>query len=110
MTGSQFKKYGFLYVLAALFILFIVLQFVFMVPINGDPIAEFWAAVFENQQSEMFQLLLQGLGMYVWSKWMFKKAEQDADEIKARLSKLEPPPLNITMSHGPHLRWEKRGE
>lgn len=56
-----------------------------------DPVecrAEFWDGFWENQQSEMAQLLVQFLGMVAFARWITYRAEEQTDRLEAKVDRL----------------------
>lgn len=86
---EHLRWYGFLYILAIVFALSWVGQFVSMVMEKGPfSWATFWAATFENWQSEFLQLGIQALGMVVLAHLIFKKSTEEMDRVEKKLDLL----------------------
>ena len=86
---NHLRWYGFLYFLGAIFVLSWIGQFVAMQMEKGPfAWAEFWAATFENWQSEFLQLGIQALGMVVLSHLIFKKSTEEMDRIEKKIDLL----------------------
>ena len=85
----HFKRWGAIYILTVMWLVSSLLQFNFQLPeIQQEGMATFWAATFENWQSEFLQLMVQGLLIVGAAKHLFTKAEEDKEELKAEIDKL----------------------
>lgn len=98
---THFRRFGFLYILLFLFLGSWIGQFYTQMEVvmldareHGDVFywSEFWpqffAATFENWQSEFLQLLVQALGMYVLAQAVFQKSEEDMRRIERKIDRL----------------------
>ena len=55
----------------------------------ADVRTSFWDGIWENNQSEMVQLLIQFLGMVAFARWVAYKEQETDDEIKAMLMDIQ---------------------
>lgn len=86
---DHFKRWGAIWILVALWLGSSVGQYFSQleeIQLNG--MTEFWAATFENWQSEFLQLAVQGLLIVGAAKYLFRKGEEDADELKRKIEEL----------------------
>jgi hypothetical protein len=99
---SHLKKWGALYLLAALFIGSWIGQFISMLIEVGNEAREhgqqfsmsefwpqFWAATFENWQSEWLQLFVQGAVLLGLKHVMFKADAQDMEQVQLDLAEIK---------------------
>lgn len=85
----HFRRFGFIYILILMFFGSWFGQYVAMVNVAGPfKPDEFWAATFENWQSEFLQLFVQALGMYVVADFIFRKADEDMKRIERKIDVL----------------------
>lgn len=86
---KHFKRFGFLYILFLLFVGSWVGQWWAMANEAGPfTWVAFWAATFENWQSEFLQLLVQAIGMHVLAHLMFSKSTEDLHRIEKKIDRL----------------------
>lgn len=83
------RRWGAVYILALLFAGSWTGQALTMrAEIAADGWAVFWAATFENWQSEWLQLVLQG-GLLLGAKhWLFKADAEDMERLEAKVDRL----------------------
>jgi hypothetical protein len=82
------QYWGALYVLALLFIVSIVAQYLFQVVFGNNDTNEFLSAVFENWQSEWIQLFMQALLIQGLGHVLYKKEAEDQERMEAKLDRL----------------------
>lgn len=98
---NHLKWYGFIYFLLVAWLGSAALQLINQADevtqtaaTHGEPFlwADFWpvffAATFENWQSEFLQLLVQACGMVLFAKVVFRKAKEDSDRLEAKVDEL----------------------
>jgi hypothetical protein len=98
---SHFRRWGAIYILAALFLATWAAQFVTQLldfqseqMAHGQPFEwpEFWAdflrATFENWQSEWLQLLAQALLISAFSHVLFRKGDEDHNRLEAKVDRI----------------------
>jgi hypothetical protein len=89
MMKQHFRKWGAVYLLAALWLVSSIGQYIAMMPeIHQEGLTTFWAATFENWQSEFLQLAVQALVIVGAAKYIFTKSQEDKEELKAEIRRL----------------------
>jgi hypothetical protein len=89
VNGSHFSRWGALYLLVLLFAGSWVGQFLAQLPkIGQEGMAEFWAATFENWQSEFLQLAVQAGVVVALADRVFRVSTQDRERIERKLDEL----------------------
>lgn len=82
---KHLKRFGAIYILAALFLGSWLGQAIAM---SNEPAREFWGATFENWQSEWLQLVFQGIFLLALKHQLFKADSEDAERLEAKIDKL----------------------
>jgi hypothetical protein len=86
---NHLRNWGAVYILAALFAGSWLGQLLAMQPtIAEQGWAEFWAATFENWQSEWLQLVFQAVLLLGAKHWLFRADARDLERIEAKLDQL----------------------
>jgi hypothetical protein len=98
---SHLRDYGAVYILLALWLIFGVGQFLTNMSeytsdqaSHGQPfewagfLVYFLARLFENLQSEAWQLALQGLLVVAWADKVFRKGTEDVRRLEAKVDRL----------------------
>lgn len=86
---THFRRWGAIWILALLFAGSWAGQLVTMQPvIEQQGYAEFWAATFENWQSEMAQLALQAILIGAFSNALFRAGQTDLNRIESKIDEL----------------------
>lgn len=89
MNSSHMGRWGALYLLVLLFAGSWVGQFLAQLPkIEQEGAAEFWAATFENWQSEFLQLAVQAGIVVALAGRVFRVSTQDRERIEAKVDEL----------------------
>ncbi|WP_030248157.1 hypothetical protein [Streptomyces sp. NRRL S-455] len=84
----HFRRWGAVYILALLFLGSWAGQLIAMQPkIDQEGWSEFWAATFENWQSEWLQLVFQAVLLLGAKHVMFKADARDLERIEAKLDR-----------------------
>jgi hypothetical protein len=87
--SQHLRRWGALYILAALFLGSWIGQLVAQLgTIAEQGWSEFWAATFENWQSEFLQLGLQALLISAYSHVLFRKGDEDRARLEAKVDTL----------------------
>ena len=81
----HFKRWGAVYILIILFLIFIGGQYYTQVHMVGEDKPEFWAAVFENWQSEMGQLIVQAVLLLAMGHLLFKAEKSDQERLEEKV-------------------------
>ena len=76
------RRWGAAYILAGLFVASWIGQAVVQLKVVKGTGGEFWAATFENWQSEWFQLFVQAVLVVGLADRLFRKSTEDIREIK----------------------------
>lgn len=83
------RRWGAVYILAFLFAGSWLGQLIAMHPtISEQGWSEFWAATFENWQSEWLQLVFQAVLLLGAKHWLFQVDAADLERIEAKLDRL----------------------
>jgi len=86
------RYWGAVYILVALFLGSWLGQLIAMQPkIQQEGWSEFWAATFENWQSEWFQLVFQAILLLGAKHVMFKADARDLERIEQKIDRLLDP-------------------
>jgi hypothetical protein len=86
---QHFRRWGAVYILALLFAGSWAGQLIAMQPrIDQEGWSEFWAATFENWQSEWLQLVFQAVLLLGAKHVMFKADARDLERIEAKLDRV----------------------
>ena len=89
MNSSHLSRWGALYLLVVLFAGSWVGQFAAQLPvIEREGMAEFWAATFENWQSEFLQLTVQAGVVVALADRVFRASTRDRERIEAKVDEL----------------------
>lgn len=83
---NHLRRWGAVWVLAALFAGSWIGQMLTMVPETGWQ--EFWAATFENWQSEWLQLVFQAILLLGAKHLIFKVEAKDQERIEAKIDQI----------------------
>jgi hypothetical protein len=102
MHDSHMKRWGVVYILLVLFVVSLAGQFFAELSLvrsdaqmHGETFSwpEYWpqftSAVLENWQSEWLQLFVQALLVVGFADRLFKKSQEETDQIKEKLNQLE---------------------
>jgi hypothetical protein len=102
MKQSHMQRWGVAYLLLGLFVISLLgqlgtqyLQVLSEAQTHGEAFrwSDFWprfgSSVLENWQSEWAQLLVQAVFVVGFAERMFKKSQEETDQIKAQLERLE---------------------
>ena len=111
MNYGHFKKWGAAYLLLALFLGSWLGQWIAM----GASASEFWAATFENWQSEWLQLLVQAVVLLGMKHVLFKADAQDMEQVQLDLTEIKehlgiPPRDEQTASEVEDVKKVKAGQ
>lgn len=88
-TRRHLRRWGAVYILAALFVGSWAGQAIAMQPaIAEQGWSEFWAATFENWQSEYLQLVLQAVLLLGAKHWLFQVDAEDLERVEAKIDRL----------------------
>jgi hypothetical protein len=127
-THSHLRKWGAAYLLAALFVASWAGQFISMlIEVGNDARAhgqafemsefwpQFWAATFENWQSEWLQLLAQAAILLGLKHVLFKADAQDMEQVQLDLTEIKqhlgiPPRDDVTAQQEVDLRELKESQ
>lgn len=103
---KHLRSWGAVYILALLFAGSWAGQMATMVPETGWQ--EFWAATFENWQSEWLQLVFQAILLLGAKHWIFRAEAKDLERVEAKIDSLlrERAPVNIQLERR-HLPQEE---
>lgn len=82
---KHFRNWGAVYILVSLFFGSWLGQLFAM---RGEPAREFWAATFENWQSEWLQLVFQAILLLGAKHWLFRVDARDLERIEGKLDAL----------------------
>ena len=83
------RRWGAVYILAVLFAGSWIGQAIAMQPVIAEEgWSEFWAASFENWQSEWLQLVFQAVLLLGAKHWLFRVEAEDLERIEAKLDRL----------------------
>jgi hypothetical protein len=86
---KHFRRWGAVYLLVLLFLGSWGGQLLTMQPmIEQEGYAEFWAATFENWQSEWLQLVFQAVLLLAAKHWLFQADAEDIERIEGKLDRL----------------------
>lgn len=86
---KHFQYWGVAYILLVLWIGSWVGQAITMQPeIEKEGWTVFWAATFENWQSEWLQLLVQAIGLLALKHVIFKADAEDMERLEAKVDQL----------------------
>lgn len=86
---KHFRRWGAVYILFALFVGSWAGQAWAMQPkIQQEGWIEFWAATFENWQSEWFQLVFQAILLLGAKHWLFRVDAEDLERIEHKLDRV----------------------
>lgn len=85
----HFRRWGAVYILALLFAGSWIGQAWAMQPeIRSDGWIVFWAATFENWESEWLQLVFQAILLLGAKHWLFRVDAEDVERIEAKLDEV----------------------
>jgi hypothetical protein len=100
--GRHLKRWGGIYLLAALFVASWIGQFISMLVELGDQARQhgqsfsmsefwpqFWSATFENWQSEWLQLVFQGVVLLGMKHVLFKADAEDMEQVQSDLDAIK---------------------
>jgi surface polysaccharide O-acyltransferase-like enzyme len=100
-TSNHFKRWGAVYILAVLFVASLAGQWFTQLAeyaadqaTHGQPfewsgyVAAFLAEMFANWESEMLQLAVQALLISAYSRFLFRKGDEDAERLEAKVDEL----------------------
>lgn len=83
---KHFRRWGAVYILVLLFLGSWVAQLIAMQPkISEEGWSEFWAATFENWQSEWLQLVFQAILLLGAKHWLFQVDAEDLERIESKI-------------------------
>lgn len=82
---KHFQYWGALYILALLFVGSLIGHFVYQVVLGRDSLVQFFAAVFENWQSEWIQLFVQALLINALGHVLYRKEKEDQERMERKL-------------------------
>jgi hypothetical protein len=86
---KHLRRWGAVYILVVLFLASWAGQLVAMGPdIAEKGWREFWAATFENWQSEWLQLVFQAVLLLGAKHWLFQVDAEDLERIESKLDRL----------------------
>lgn len=89
-TTGHLRRWGVVYLLFVLFLASWAGQLVAQLPkVAEEGWSEFWAATFENWQSEWLQLTMQALVVVGYAHVLFRKSTEDSERMQAQLDRIE---------------------
>lgn len=86
---KHFRRWGAVYILAILWFGSWMVQLVAMQPeIHEKGMSRFWAATFENLQSEWLQLVFQAVLLLGAKHWLFQVDAEDMERLESKVDTL----------------------
>jgi len=91
---THFKRWGAVWILTILFAVSWIGQALVMAAERGPfPVKEFWAATFENWQSEFLQLIFAAVVINAWQQYVFRADfgadKDDVDKILVAIGQMK---------------------
>jgi hypothetical protein len=89
VKGTHLHRWGAVWILVALFAGSLAAQAWTMAPdIEASGWTYFWAATFENWQSEWLQLIFQAILLMGAKHWIFEVEAEDTEEMKGKIGEI----------------------